>query len=283
MTLKQLGRSPLSPSSPPFPSTPLLSFPPPSPVTLAISSSLPSPSPRTSWRVSSMASCWGWETRYSHRNLGAGILPQNIYLHSVLVQKQKQMQTNMRSPLYNDHLFATICVFSGIYLASYILAISVVNASINDPGLVLLTFQDAVLLIEQLMRSPIAALAYLLALIGTSQITSLIWNIGGEPVLHNFLRLDIPSWVHRAGIRMVSILSATYFLRNSGAEGLYQLLILMQVIVALLLPSSLIPLFQVATSATLMGGHRISQFFELVALIILISMLVVHLHHMSFF
>ncbi|KAI4339124.1 hypothetical protein MLD38_024095 [Melastoma candidum] len=91
------------------------------------------------------------------------------------------------------------------------------------PGLVLLTFQDAVLLIEQLMRSPIAALAYLLALIGTSQITSLIWNIGGEPVLNNFLRLDIPSWVHRARIRMVSILSPTYFLRNSGAEGLYQL------------------------------------------------------------
>ncbi|KAI4341939.1 hypothetical protein MLD38_026608 [Melastoma candidum] len=205
--------------------------------------------------------------------LGAGILPQNIYLHSVLVQKQKQIQTNMRSPLYNDHLFATICVFSGIFLASYILAISVVNASINDPSLVLLTFQDAMLLIEQLLRSPIAAFAYLLVLIGTSQITSLIWNIGGEPVLHNFLRLDIPSWVHRAGIRMVSILSATYFLQNSGVEGLYQLLILMQVIVALLLPSSLIPLFRVATSTTLMGGHRISQFVEFVALIILISML----------
>ncbi|KAI4318878.1 hypothetical protein MLD38_032535 [Melastoma candidum] len=203
--------------------------------------------------------------------LGAGILPQNIYLHSVLVQKQTQ--TSMRSSLYNDHLFTTICVFSGIYLGSYILATSVVNASINDPGLVLLTFQDAMSLIEQLLRSPIAALAYLLVLTGASQITSLIWNIGGEPVLHNLLRLDIPSWVHRAGIRMVSILSATYFLRNSGAEGLYQLLILMQVIVALLLPSSLIPLFRVATSRTLMGGHRITQFVEFVALITLICML----------
>lgn len=55
----------------------------------------------------------------------------------------------MKGSLYSDHFFATICVFSGIYLASYLLAMSAVNASTNDPGLVLLTFQDALSLIEQ--------------------------------------------------------------------------------------------------------------------------------------
>ncbi|KAI4374270.1 hypothetical protein MLD38_012282 [Melastoma candidum] len=92
--------------------------------------------------------------------LSASIMPQNIYLLSVLVQTRTSMT---KSSLYNDHLFATICVFSGIYLASYILAMSAVNVSIDDPGMVLHTFQDALSLIEPLFRSPIATLSYLLS------------------------------------------------------------------------------------------------------------------------
>lgn len=54
---------------------------------------------------------------------------------------------------------------------------------------------------------------------------------------------------------------------------MYQLLLSTQVLVALQLPSFVIPLFRVATSRSIMGVHKISQFLELLASIIFIGML----------
>ncbi|KAF2289921.1 hypothetical protein GH714_039175 [Hevea brasiliensis] len=143
----------------------------------------------------------------------------------------------------------------------------------NSTGLVLLTFPDAMSLMEQVFRSPMAPLAFLTILYLTNQITALTWNVGGQVVLHDFLRLDIPNWLQHATIRVIAIVPALYCVWTSGVEGIYQLLIFTQVMIALLLPSSVIPLFRVASSRPIMGAYKISQLLEFLALITFMGLL----------
>lgn len=125
----------------------------------------------------------------------------------------------------------------------------------------------------QVLRSPIALLGFLLILFLANQTTTLTLSLGREVVVHGFLKLDIPGWLHFATIRVIAVLPVLYCVRSSGAEGMYQLLLSTQVLVALQLPSFVIPLFRVATSRSIMGVHKISQFLELLASIIFIGML----------
>ncbi|KAF5471819.1 hypothetical protein F2P56_008585 [Juglans regia] len=203
--------------------------------------------------------------------LGANIMPHNFFLHSSIVQQSQGSPNISKDAMCHNHFVAILCVFSGIYLVNYVLMISAANVF---PGLVLLTFQDSMSLMEQVFRSPIAPFAYLLVLFFSNQITSLNWGQCGQVVLHDFLKVDIPGWLHCATIRVISVVPALYCVWSSGAEGMYQLLIVTQVMVALLLPSSVIPLFRVAASRPIMGVYKISVFVEFLALITFIGMLV---------
>jgi ethylene-insensitive protein 2 len=117
----------------------------------------------------------------------------------------------------------------------------------------------------QVLHSPIALLGFALILFLANQTTALTWSLGGEVVVNGFLKLDIPGWLHYATIRVIAVLPALYCVWSSGAEGMYQLLIITQVLVALQLPSSVIPLFRVAMSRSVMGAHKISQSMEILA------------------
>ncbi|BAT85718.1 hypothetical protein LR48_Vigan641s010400 [Vigna angularis] len=204
--------------------------------------------------------------------LGANLVPHNFYLHSSIVQWHQGPASISKNALCHNHFLAILCVFSGLYLVNNMLMTSSAN-EFYSTGHVLLTFQDALSPMEQVLRNPIALLGFLLLLFLANQITALSWSLGGEVVVQGFLKLDIPGWLHYATIRVITVLPALYFVWSSGAEGMYQLLLFTQVLVALQLPSLVIPLFRVATSRSIMGVHKISQFLELLALIIFIGML----------
>ncbi|KAK7355569.1 hypothetical protein VNO80_14829 [Phaseolus coccineus] len=208
--------------------------------------------------------------------LGATLVPHNFYLHSSIVQWHQGSTTISKDALCHNHFLAIICVFSGLYLVNNVL----MNAGANEfysMGLVLTTFQDALSPMEQVLRSPMAMLVFLLILFFANQTTALTWSFGGEVVVHSFLKLDIPGWLHYATIRVIAVLPALYCVWSSGAEGMYQLLIFTQIVVALQLPSSVIPLFRIASSRSIMGVHKIPQFVEFLALIIFIGMLVLNI------
>ncbi|KAI4349143.1 hypothetical protein L6164_009775 [Bauhinia variegata] len=204
--------------------------------------------------------------------LGATLVPHNFYLHSSIVQWHQGSTNISKDALCYNHFLAILCVFSGIYLVNNVLMNTAVN-EFHSTGLILLTFQDALSPMEQVFRSPIALLAFLLVLFLSNQTTALTWSLGGEVVVHGFLKLDIPGWLHYATIRVIAVLPALYCVWTSGAEGMYQLLMFTQVVVAMQLPSAVIPLFRIATSRSVMGVHKISQFVEFLALIIFIGML----------
>uniref|UniRef100_A0A6N2MA66 Uncharacterized protein n=2 Tax=Salix viminalis TaxID=40686 RepID=A0A6N2MA66_SALVM len=80
--------------------------------------------------------------------LGASIMPHNFFLHSSIVLQHQGPQNISRDALCLDHFFAIICIFSGIYLVNYVLMISAANVFYST-GLVILTFPDAMSLMEQ--------------------------------------------------------------------------------------------------------------------------------------
>ncbi|KAF8397708.1 hypothetical protein HHK36_016630 [Tetracentron sinense] len=204
--------------------------------------------------------------------LGANIMPHNFYFHSSIVQRHLGPPNVSKGALCHDHFFAILCVFSGIFLVNYVLVNSAASV-FHSTGLVVCTFQDALMLMDQVFRSPVATFAFFLVLFFSSQITTLTWNVGGQEVLRNFFRMDLPCWLHRATIRILAIFPALYCVWNSGAEGMYQLLIFTQVILAMLLPSSVIPLFRVSSSRSIMGTYKIPQLVEFLALTTFIGML----------
>ncbi|CAK8543855.1 unnamed protein product [Lathyrus sativus] len=204
--------------------------------------------------------------------LGATLVPHNFYLHSSIVQWHQGPKNISKDALCHNHFLAILCIFSGLYLVNNMLMTTSVN-EFYSTGPVLLTFQDALSSMEQVLRSPIALLGFVFILFLANQTTALTWSLGGEVVANGFLKLDIPGWLHYATIRVIAVLPALYCVWSSGAEGMYQLLIFTQVLVALQLPSSVIPLFRVAMSRSIMGAHKISQSLELLALTIFIGML----------
>ncbi|XAR51042.1 hypothetical protein NMG60_11005545 [Bertholletia excelsa] len=204
--------------------------------------------------------------------LGANVMPHNFYLHSSLVQQGLGPVSVSKGRLCHDHLVFILCIFSGIFLINYVL----MNAAANvfySTGLILLTFQDAFSLMDQVSRSSTVPFAFLVVLLLSNQTTALTWNLGEQAVLHNFFGMDIPGWLHHVTIRIIAVIPALCCVWNSGAEGVYQLLIFTQVLVALMLPSSVIPLFRVASSRSVMGTYKISQFVEFLSLITFIGML----------
>ena len=128
----------------------------------------------------------------------------------------------------------------------------------------------------QAFKDPVILFASFVVLCLANQITALLWEYcaeGGETMLHDFFKMDLPVWLHRATVRIFAVVPALYCLWHSGAEGMYHMLICTQVIVALLLPSSMIPLFRIASSRKVMGLFKLSPILEFVVLVAFMGML----------
>ncbi|URE16190.1 ethylene-insensitive protein 2 [Musa troglodytarum] len=203
--------------------------------------------------------------------LGSSIMAHNFYIQSSIVQRQRRLPNATMGALFHDHFFAIVFIFTSIFLVNYVL-INSAAAFFNSTDIVF-SFQDVSLLIDQVFRTPIAPIAIFLVLLFSSQITSLTWNIGGRLILQYLFGANLSSWVHYLFVKALSVVPALCCATCAGPEGIYQLLIFCQIIQAMLLPSSVIPLFRVASSRSLMRGFKISWHMEILALFAFFGML----------
>ncbi|CAL9123004.1 unnamed protein product [Musa textilis] len=203
--------------------------------------------------------------------LGANIMAHNFYIHSSIVQKQKRLLNVPVGALLHDHFFAILFIFTGISLVNYVL--------MNSAGAVFgstdieLGFQDISLLMDQIFRIPAAPIAIFVVLLFSSQITALTWTINGQEILPYLLGANISIWVYVLLVKALSVIPALFCAKYAGTEGIYQLLILCQVVQAMLLPSSVIPLFRVSSSRSIMGTFKMSWYLEIMALLAFLGML----------
>ncbi|XP_074567711.1 protein ETHYLENE-INSENSITIVE 2-like isoform X2 [Curcuma longa] len=198
--------------------------------------------------------------------LGANIMAHNFYIHSEIVQQKKTFLNASMGALFHDHFFAIIFIFTSIFLVNYTLMSSA--AVVFSRTNVMFSFQDVSLLMDQVFRTPIAPVAIFLVLLFSSQITSLTSNVGGRLILHYLFGAKISSWVLHLLVKSLSIVLALCCAKCAGPAGIYQLFIFCQIVQAMLLPSSVVSLFRVASSSSLMGSFKLSLHMKILALFV---------------
>ncbi|WVZ61924.1 hypothetical protein U9M48_011731 [Paspalum notatum var. saurae] len=202
--------------------------------------------------------------------LGANIMAHNFYIHSSVVQGQKRSSAVGLGALFHDHLFSILFIFTGIFLVNYVLMNSAAAESTNT---LLLTFQDVVELMNQIFINPLAPTIFLVVLLFSSHLISLTSAIGSQVISQHLFGINLPLSGHHLLLKGFAIVPALYWAKVAGAEGIYQLLIICQIIQAMLLPSSAIPLFRVASSVSIMGAHRVSLHLEILGFLAFLLML----------
>ncbi|KAG8100700.1 hypothetical protein GUJ93_ZPchr0013g37876 [Zizania palustris] len=200
--------------------------------------------------------------------LGANIMAHNFYIHSAVVQGQKRSAFAVGA-LFHDHLFSILFIFTGIFLVNHVLMNSVAAESTNT---LLLTFQDVVELMNQIFINPVAPTIFLVVLLFSSHIVSLTSAIGSQVISQHLFGINLPLSGHLV-LKGVAIVPTLYCAKVAGAEGIYQLLIICQIIQAILLPSSVVALFRVASSRFIMGVHRVSLHLEILTFLAFLLML----------
>ncbi|KAL6880569.1 hypothetical protein ACP4OV_012134 [Aristida adscensionis] len=202
--------------------------------------------------------------------LGANIMAHNFYIHSSVVQGQKRSSTVGLGALFHDHLFSILFIFTGIFLVNYVLMNSAAAESTNT---LLLTFQDVVELMNQIFVNPMVPTIFLVVLLFSSHIISLTSAIGSQVISQHLFGIKLTLSGHHLLLKGFAIVPTLYWAKVAGAEGIYQLLIICQIIQAILLPASVIPLFRVASSRPIMGAHRVSLHLEILGFLAFLLML----------
>ncbi|PNT74271.1 hypothetical protein BRADI_1g11650v3 [Brachypodium distachyon] len=211
------------------------------------------------------------ESAYSLMALmGANIIVHNFYVHSSVVQVQRRSHVLTLGTMFQDHLFSILFIFTGVFLVNYVLMSS---ASVQSSNNTILTFHDAVELMNQIFTSPMAPLVLLAVLLFSSHIISLTSVIASHVVTQNFFGANMSLSAHHVLLKVLAMIPTIYCAKVAGSEGIYQLLILSPVIQATILPSSVIPVFRIASSRPIMGNYRISLYVEILAFLAFLLML----------
>ncbi|KAK8942623.1 Ethylene-insensitive protein 2 [Platanthera zijinensis] len=204
--------------------------------------------------------------------LGANVMSHNFYIHSSIVQQIGRQSNVSLGALLNDSFFAILFIFTGIFLVNYVLITSAA-AVFGNTDVVALNFQDVSLIMEQIFRNPIAPVAFLLVLFFSCQITTLSRNIGSHVILQHLFAVKPSVWVYHIFLKAFIAIIALYCTKIGGAEGIYQLLIVGQIILGMLVPSATIPLYRVASSRYIMGSFKMSRSIEILALLAFFGMI----------
>jgi len=183
-----------------------------------------------------------------------GLIPEhNLYLHSALVQTRQvshSVDAKARACRYNliDSVVALNLAFF-VNAAILVLAAAVFFRQ----GIVVTEIQQAHHMLDQLVGSRVAPMAFGIALLAAGQSSTLTGTLAGQVVMEGFVRLRLRPWLRRLVTRSLALVPAIVVISISGDRGTYSLLILSQVILSLQLPFAIVPLVHFTSDRTKMG------------------------------
>ena len=200
--------------------------------------------------------------------IGATVMPHNLYLHSSLVQSRAISNTRAGK--------AEACKFNLIDSAVALNAAFFVNAAIlimsaanfNRRGLEVTEIQQAHELLEPILGTQLAPVAFAVALLAAGQSSTLTGTIAGQIVMEGFLNLRMRPWLRRLLTRSLALIPAIVTIIIAGDKGLYKLLILSQVILSLQLPFAVIPLIHFTSDRKKMGSFVNPRWVKVAAWIV---------------
>jgi manganese transport protein len=121
-------------------------------------------------------------------------------------------------------------------------------------GIVVTEIQQAYKLLEQLLGTQAASIAFGLALLAAGQSSTLTGTLAGQIVMEGFVKIRLIPYIRRLITRSIALLPAVVVISISGDQGTYKLLILSQVILSLQLPFAIIPLVHFTSDKLKMGS-----------------------------
>jgi len=197
--------------------------------------------------------------------IGATVMPHNLYLHSSLVQTRRVsriVDSKAQACKYNL-LDSAIALNAAFFVNSAILVLAA--AVFYRHGVVVTEIQQADKLLEQLLGTRVAPIAFGLALLAAGQSSTLTGTLAGQIVMEGFVKIKLRPYLRRLITRVIALLPAVIVISISGDEGTYQLLILSQVILSLQLPFAIVPLVHFTSDKLKMGAFASKLWVKVLA------------------
>ena len=186
--------------------------------------------------------------------IGATVMPHNLYLHSSLVQTRRVsriVDSKAQACKYNL-IDSAVALNAAFFVNAAILVLAA--AVFHRHGIVVNEIQQAYHLLEQLLGSQVAPVAFGLALLAAGQSSTLTGTLAGQVVMEGFVKIRLQPYLRRLITRSIALLPAVIVIIISGDEGTYKLLILSQVILSLQLPFAIVPLVHFTSDKLKMGS-----------------------------
>ncbi|MGD8739783.1 MAG: Nramp family divalent metal transporter [Desulfobacterales bacterium] len=197
--------------------------------------------------------------------IGATVMPHNLYLHSSLVQTRRVSRTidsKLQACKYN--FFDSVIALNAAFFVNA--AILVLAAAVfYRHGIIVTEIQQADKLLEQLLGTQAAPIAFGLALLAAGQSSTLTGTLAGQIVMEGFVRIRLRPYLRRLITRSIALLPAVVVIWISGDEGTYKLLILSQVILSLQLPFAIVPLVHFTSDKLKMGSFASKLWVKVLA------------------
>ncbi|SMF28889.1 Nramp family divalent metal transporter [Desulfovibrio gilichinskyi] len=197
--------------------------------------------------------------------IGATVMPHNLYLHSALVQTRhvaRDVDSKARACRYN--LFDSAIALNAAFFVNA--AILILAAAVfYRNGIVVTEIQQAHQMLDQLLGSKVAPVAFGLALLAAGQSSTLTGTLAGQIVMEGFVHIRLRPYLRRLLTRSVALLPAVAVIWISGDKGTYQLLILSQVVLSLQLPFAIIPLVHFTSDKLKMGSFANAWWIKILA------------------
>ena len=197
--------------------------------------------------------------------IGATVMPHNLYLHSSLVQTRRVsrlVDSKAQACKYNL-LDAAIALNAAFFVNTAILVLAA--AVFYRHGIVVTEIQQAHKMLEQLIGTQAAPIAFGLALLAAGQSSTLTGTLAGQIVMEGFVHIRLRPYLRRLITRVIALLPAVVVISILGDQGTYKLLILSQVILSLQLPFAIVPLVHFTSDKLKMGSFASKLWVKVLA------------------
>lgn len=190
--------------------------------------------------------------------LGATVMPHNLYLHSALVQSRRiaRVPSGIRSGI-RFNLIDSLVALNGAFFVNAALLV-MAAAAFYGSGLHDVTeIQDAYRLLEPVLGSHLAPIAFAVALIASGQSSTITGTLAGQVVMEGFVNLRMNPFARRLLTRSVALVPAVVAIVLFGEGAAGELLVLSQVVLSLQLSFAVIPLILLVSDRRWMGQYVI--------------------------
>ncbi len=196
--------------------------------------------------------------------IGATVMPHNLYLHSSLVQSRSisNTYTGKAEACRFNFLDSAIALNAAFFVNAAILVTAA--ADFYSRGIVVTEIQQAHYMLDSVLGSSLAPVAFAIALLAAGQSSTITGTISGQVVMEGFLNLRISPWLRRLITRVLALGPAVVVIAMTGNEGIYGLLVLSQVVLSLQLPFAVVPLIHFTSDRKIMGSFA-NRFWVIIA------------------